>query len=67
MVIKIDFDALIKVVLNELEKQHPNEVMSALQQTKLLLDEEIKEHPKASFTLLCTGIVLIDGQSSPLT
>lgn len=62
MVIKIDFESLIQVILNELERQHPNEAMSALQRTKVLLDEEIKQNPKGWFTALGLGILAIDGK-----
>ena len=62
MVIKIDFESLIQVMLNELERQHPNEIMSALQGTKVILDEDIKQNPKGWFTDLGFGILMVDGQ-----
>ena len=62
MVIKIDFESLIQVMLNELERQHPNEIMSALQGTKVILDEDIKQNPKGWFTALGFGILMVDGQ-----
>lgn len=62
--IKIDFESLIQVMLDELERQYPNEVMSALQGTKVLLRENIKQNPKEWFTALGFGILAIDGQES---
>ena len=62
MVIKIDFETLIQVMLNELERQHPNDVMAALQGTADILKESINENPKAWFTALGLGIIAIDGK-----
>jgi len=62
MTIQIDFESLIKVMLDELERQHPNEMTSALQGTSVLLKDSIKENPKTYFTALGLGILAVDGQ-----
>ncbi len=62
MVIQIDFEALIKVMLDELERQHPNDVMSALKGTAGIVKESISENPKTWFTALGLGIIVIDGK-----
>ena len=62
MVIQIDFEALIKVMLDELERQHPNGVMPTLQGTAGIMKESISENPKGWFTTLGLGILAIDGK-----
>lgn len=62
MVIKINFEALIKVMINELERQYPNDVMAALQGTEDILKESINENSKAWFTALGLSIIAIDGK-----
>ncbi len=62
MAIKIDFEALIKVMLNELESKHPNEIMNALQISKELLGGSIKNNPKFWFSALGISIIGVDGR-----
>ena len=62
MVIQIDFDRLIQVMLEELKKQHPNEVMTMIQELAGMMEEEEIISSKKRFMLLGGGILLADGR-----
>lgn len=58
--VKIDFDSLIQVMLKELDRQYPNDITAALKATKIIYSDDIKEHSKTWFALLCASIAIVD-------